>query len=189
MTAFSAVVPHADLQVASEAARGDLDAFANLYQTHLPRINSLAGWLLDGYPADVDDAVQEVFIRAWRKLNLYSGEAAFGTWLHRLAVHVILRIRRQSGRRASVEYPVDDLAAVGGGVAVRERPDLRVAIQNAVQFLPPSARDVFVLHDMEGHTHEEVGTLLGIEAGTSRSQLHRARKHLRRLLSSEEQCQ
>ena len=163
----------------SAAARGDADAFERLYRTHLPRVASLARWLIGG--DEIEDAVQEIFIRVWQKLHTYSGQAAFGTWLHRLAVNALLRRRHQLGTSRRREADAEVALPLVAGPS--SRPDLKVAIEHAVDCLPDGAREIFVLHDMEGYKHDEIAGLLGIDSGTSRSQLHRARLLLRRQLA------
>ncbi|MGE0439440.1 MAG: RNA polymerase sigma factor [Gemmatimonadales bacterium] len=164
------------------AARGDAAAFERLYRQHLARVNSLARWLVG--VDDADDAVQEVFIRVWQKIGTFSGQSAFGTWLHRVAVNALLR-RRETTVRFYDRHGSDEIA-LAGAAAPSHHPDLKVAIERAVGDLPAGARDVFVLHDMEGFKHDEIGELLGIDPGTSRSQLHRARMLLRRVLGEKE---
>jgi RNA polymerase sigma-70 factor (ECF subfamily) len=162
------------------AAAGDTAAFERLYRRHLNRINALARWLVG--PDEAEDAVQDVFIRLWEKLSQFEGRSAFSTWLHRLAVSVLLRRRQTRGIRESRHVAGDEsFAALAGAPA---SPDLRVAIEAAVDRLPEGAREVFVLHDMEGYRHEEIGDLLGCTSGTSRSQLHRARMILREFLEA-----
>ncbi len=179
MTAVAVATPHAEQSDVALAVRGDGEAFERLYRTHLARVTSLARWLLGG--DDVEDAVQEVFIRAWEKLGTYSGQAAFGTWLHRVAVNHLLRRRQR--RAVHRSRHLDDEAAIAAAVGPVSRPDLKVALEAAVGRLPAGAREVFVLHDMEGYTHEDIARSLGIDPGTSRSQLHRARMLLRGILS------
>jgi RNA polymerase sigma-70 factor (ECF subfamily) len=156
------------------AARGDADAFERLYRRHLARVAGLARWLVG--PDEVDDAVQDVFVRVWQKLDTFAGHSAFGTWLHRVAVNLLLRRRQVSGRYRS-RHP--DAAFAPEPVVPRPDTELRVSIERALARLPQGARDVFVLHDMEGYKHEEIAGLLDIDPGTSRSQLHRARMLLR----------
>lgn len=162
------------------AAAGDSAAFERLYRIHVGRVQSLARWLLG--TTDVDDAVQEVFIRVWQKLHTYSGQAAFGTWLHRVAVNLILR-RRQRRAIHRDRFVAED-AGMERVAGRTPRPDLRVALEQAVEQLPAGAREVFVLHDMEGYKHDEIGSMLGVDPGTSRSQLHRARRLLRERLEA-----
>jgi RNA polymerase sigma-70 factor (ECF subfamily) len=118
----------------------------------------------------------------WQKLHTFAGQSSFGTWLHRVAVNLMIRRRKNLGiarqRHAGTEHELSGLTAP------IDRPDLRLAIERAMEQLPAGAREIFVLHDMEGYKHEEIGDLLGVDAGTSRSQLHRARMLLRQLLAS-----
>lgn len=179
LTARAAIQGAQDRDDVALASRGDTAAFERLYRRHVARVHGLARWLLG--EDEVDDAVQEVFIRVWQKLDTFAGQSAFSTWLHRVAVNLILRRRQASGTRRvrfrdeeALEHPV---------AAPASRPDLRVAIERAVDLLPAGAREVFVLHDMEGYRHEEIGGMLGVDPGTSRSQLHRARMLLRRHLA------
>ncbi|NOT08055.1 MAG: RNA polymerase sigma factor [Gemmatimonadales bacterium] len=165
---------------ASLAASGDHDAFERLYRRHVARVTSLARWLLD--PSETDDAVQEVFIRVWQKLHTFAGQSAFGTWLHRVAVNLMIR-RRQSLGIARRRRGGDE-ETIHAAPAPSERPDLKVAIERAVDVLPAGAREVFVLHDMEGYKHDEIAKMLGVDPGTSRSQLHRARLLLRQQLAT-----
>lgn len=162
------------------ACAGDHAAFERLYRRHVARVTSLARWLLD--LGEVEDAVQDVFIRVWQKLDTFAGQSAFTTWLHRVAVNLMLR-RRQTMGVARQRHTADDtpLEAQAGP---SERPDLRVAIEGAVDRLPAGAREVFVLHDMEGYKHEEIARMLDVDPGTSRSQLHRARMLLRQQLAN-----
>lgn len=162
------------------AAAGDHAAFERLYHRHSGRVASLARWLLDA--GEVEDTVQEVFIRVWQKLGTFAGQSAFGTWLHRVAVNLMLRRRQTLGVARKRHHTSDDLLLEVAGP--REHPDLKVAIERAVDDLPAGAREVFVLHDMEGYKHEEIARMLAVDPGTSRSQLHRARLLLRRQLAT-----
>ena len=168
-----------DAEDAARAAAGDAAAFERIYRRHVARIHSLARRMISA--VDADEATQDVFVRTWEKLALFRGEALFGTWLYRLAINVLL------GRRGSLAKHEE---RTGGGdpdvlplATRRDRIDLRVDFEVAVAQLPAGARQVFVLHDVEGYTHEEIAELLGTSAGTSKSQLHRARMTLRKYLS------
>jgi len=176
----TSALPDLDQADVALAVTGDHAAFERLYRRHVPRVMSLARWLLDG--GDADDAVQEVFIRVWQKLHTFAGQSSFGTWLHRVAVNLMLRRRKNLG--LSRQRHAADPAELETISAPTERPDLRVAIERAVEQLPRGAREVFVLHDMEGYKHEEVAAMLEVDPGTSRSQLHRARMLLRQLLAT-----
>ncbi len=157
------------------AVSGDGEAFERLYHRHAARIHSLARWLMG--QEDVDDVLQDIFVRMWEKLHTFKGQSAFGTWLHRLATNVILRRRAERGTHgARYSGSAIDLAQAR---ADRVTPGLKVDLEAAVAGLPERAREVFVLHDMAGYKHEEIGELLSISAGTSRSQLHHARMALR----------
>lgn len=160
---------------------GDSIAFERLYRRHVARVRSLAQWLIGTAGSDMDDAVQEVFVRVWMKLSTFAGESAFSTWLHRVAVNLLIRRRQTAGRDRDRLRADDD--AIVAAAAPRRDPTLQLAIEAAVSRLPNGAREVFVLHDMEGFKHEEIGQLLGIDPGTSRSQLHRARMMLRKTLT------
>ena len=175
-------IPQSDPDAADVrlAQRGDASAFERLYRRHAAKMNSLADWTLGGTRADSEDALQDIFIRAWEKLGTFRGQSAFGTWLHRLGVNVLLR-RRESTRTRQRRYVVDD-QAMDAAPARRSGLELWTDIETAVSALPPRMRDVFVLHDMEGYKHDEIATMLGITAGTARSQLHHARMTLRKHL-------
>lgn len=160
---------------ATLAAAGDALAFERLYHRHAGRIFSLARRMIN--PEEAEDATQAVFIRAWEKLGSFRGEAAFGTWLHRLAVNVMLARRERLG--VERKRFLEDEAAVD---RLRTRParlELSMDFEEAVGRLPEGARRVFVLHDVEGYKHEEIAGMLGIVPGTSKAQLHRARMALR----------
>lgn len=169
---------HPDAADAALAARGDARAFERLYRAHAGRIRALACRLMGSEEAD--EATQDVFVRAWEKLGTFRGESAFGTWLHKLGVRVILTRRAARGTRQG-RY-VEDPDLLERRETRRERPDLRVDFEAAVEQLPEGAREVFVLYDVEGYKHEEIAELLGIAVGTSKSQLHRARMALRESL-------
>jgi len=143
---------------ASLAARGDVRAFERLYREHVARIHSLMRRMISADEAA--EVTQDVFVRAWEKLGSFRGEAAFGTWLHRIAINVALTTKPRHG-------------------------DLSMDFERAIERLPDGARQVFVLHDIEGYTHEEIGSLLEVATGTSKAQLHRARMILRRHLGRE----
>jgi RNA polymerase sigma-70 factor (ECF subfamily) len=161
------------------AQAGDRAAFRGLYEDHVGRVYALC-LRLTGDPEDAMERTQDVFVRAWDKLATYRGDAAFATWLHRLAVNVVLADRRSAGRR---ERRVDAAAALGPRSAPAPRAGLAVDLERAIAALPPGARAVFVLYDVEGYGHEEIAGLIGIAAGTSKAQLHRARKLLREALA------
>jgi RNA polymerase sigma-70 factor, ECF subfamily len=167
------------------AASGDRRAFERLYRSHVDRVFSICVRMC-GSRTRGEELTQDVFVRVWEKLPLFRGESAFSTWLHRVAVNVALNDRKvQSRERARTAEPDDDDRDSGsplGSVAaapVAERLDLEAAIA----LLPPGARKVFVLHDVEGFTHEEIAEEMGVTPGGTKSQLHRARMLLREALS------
>jgi RNA polymerase sigma-70 factor (ECF subfamily) len=161
------------------AQSGDPSAFERLYRTHVARVHTLVRRMLDADEAD--DITQDVFIRAWQKLSTFRGESAFGTWLHRLAVNVVLARRKsvglERGRFIAEDAPLDN---VSGKQPVT--PEWSMDFEEALARLPEGARQVFVLHDVEGYRHEEIARMLGVVPGTSKSQLHHARMALRRHL-------
>ena len=164
-----------DLQDAALAAAGDTHAFERLYRAHVGRIHGLVRRMLGADEAT--EVTQDVFVRAWQKLGTFRGEAAFGTWLHRLAVNVVLTRRCELGTRRS-RFIADDAVLE----TVPARPgahDLGLDFETAIARLPEGARHVFVLHDVEGYRHEEIAGLLGVTSGTTKAQLHRARMLLR----------
>ena len=120
-----------------------------------------------------DELTQDIFVRAWQKLRTFRGESAFATWLHRVAVNVILERRRTMA--IHLGRFTDDPLAIERAPAHAGLPNFSMDFERAIEKLPPGAREVFVLHDIEGHKHREIGEMLGISAGTSKTQLHRAR--------------
>jgi RNA polymerase sigma-70 factor (ECF subfamily) len=163
----------------SAAAAGDRRAFERVYRQHVDRVYSLCVRML-GDRALADEVTQDVFVRVWQKLPGFRGDSAFSTWLHRVTVNVVLSRRKVSGvqlGRTADEDALDE--APTRAEFVGERMDL----EGAIARLPNGARRVFVLHDVEGFTHEEIGEQLGITPGGSKAQLHRARMLLRAALS------
>jgi RNA polymerase sigma-70 factor (ECF subfamily) len=165
------------------AAQGDTGAFERIYQAHLGRVHNLARRMAG--PDSADELTQDVFVRVWQKLTTFRGESSFGTWLHRLAVNVIIERFRTLGT-ARERFLADGEAALERMPtgAAPTRYDARMDLDSAVKRLPPGARAVFVLHDIEGYRHDEIGELLGVSVGTSKSQLHRARMTLRAHLTN-----
>ena len=164
-----------DLQDAALAAAGDTHAFERLYRAHVARIHGLVRRMLGSDEAT--EVTQDVFVRAWQKIGTFRGEAAFGTWLHRVAVNVALTRRAELGTRRSrfiaEEQVLECLPARPG------TRDFGLDFEAAVARLPEGARHIFVLHDVEGYRHEEIAQLLGVTSGTTKAQLHRARMMLR----------
>jgi len=160
------------------AAAGDASAFERLYQTHVARIHSLARRMLGSHEAD--EVTQDIFVRTWQKLGQFRGESAFSTWLHRLAVNIVIERRRSYAiQRARM---TDDADALDFVTVPPERGDIKVDFEHAIEQLPPGAREIFLLHDVEGYKHREIAAMLDIASGTSKRQLHRARMLMRQHL-------
>ncbi|HET7552764.1 MAG TPA: RNA polymerase sigma factor, partial [Gemmatimonadaceae bacterium] len=157
------VAPSSD--VVRRAQQGDVGAFESLYRTHVPAVHALARRML-GDEREVREAVQDIFVRAWERLASFRGESALGTWLHRLAVNVILE-RLRSAKRDAERLVDDDLSdAPIAGRSTGGELDARIDIDAALARLPAGARMVFVLHDIEGYSHEEIATITGLAPGT-----------------------
>lgn len=163
---------------ARAAAGGDLAAFERLHRATVARVHSLARRLLGA--ARADEAAQEVFLRVWRGLPGWRGEARVTTWLHEVARNTLINL---AARGELARDPARELA---DEPAPLERTGLRLELEEAIATLPAGARVVFVLHDVEGLSHEEIAARLGLAPGTSKSQLHRARRLLRAALTSED---
>jgi RNA polymerase sigma-70 factor (ECF subfamily) len=163
------------------AAGGDQSAFERLYRTHVARIHSLTRRMLSTQEAD--EVTQDIFVRTWQKLGQFRGESAFSTWLHRLAVNVVIERRRSFAIQR--ERMSDDPSALDMVTVAPARADLTVDFEHAIEQLPPGAREIFVLHDVEGYKHREIAVMLDIATGTSKRQLHRARMLMRKYLTGE----
>jgi RNA polymerase sigma-70 factor (ECF subfamily) len=169
------VKPDPDADDVALAADGDTVAFERLYRSHVPRIHGLVLRMTHGDVAA--DLTQDVFIRAWQKLDTFQGRSTFGTWLYRVALNVVLAHRAAASREQSRYLdPENILERVP---AKAKSSDLKIDFEEAVATLPGGARQVFVLHDVEGFKHEEIAEMMEISVGTSKSQLHRARMMLR----------
>lgn len=163
------------------AAGGDRQAFERLYRTHANRVYSLCT-RMSGSRTKAEELTQDVFVRTWEKLPQFRGESAFSTWLHRLAVNVVLNARQSEGRQAS-RTDENDVGDERWDEMARAPLHIeRMDLTDAISKLPAGARRVFVLHDVEGFKHEEIAEMCGITAGGSKAQLHRARLLLREAL-------
>ncbi|HWU77231.1 MAG TPA: sigma-70 family RNA polymerase sigma factor [Rhodanobacter sp.] len=161
------------------AATGDRQAFQRLYRVHVGRIHGAIHRLAGYDHARAEDLTQDAFVRAWQKLPGFRHESAFGTWLYRLAVNVALMDLRARGANPVSMLDDDHLPDIGDTpFCAAEREEL----ERAIARLPPRARAVLVLHDIEGWKHEEIGSELDMAVGTSKAQLHRARHLLRKIL-------
>ena len=173
-----------DYALAQRAASGDMASFEMLYERHHRRVYSLC-LRMTSNTAEAEDLAQEVFIQLFRKIGSFRGESAFTTWLHRLTVNQVLMHFRKKGVR--LEQTTDDGETPVQVVRGTENPNSmpvvdRIALDKAIGQLPPGYKTVFILHDVEGHEHEEIARMLGCSVGTSKSQLHKARMKLRGLL-------
>jgi RNA polymerase sigma-70 factor (ECF subfamily) len=168
--------------LAASAAAGDVAAFEELYRAHVGRVFALC-LRMAGDPTEAEELTQEAFVRAWQKLASFRGDSAFATWLHRLTVNVVLGEWRARGRRQARldSGRVTPFPAAG---SESPSPDSALDLERAIATLPDRARQVFVLHDVEGFRHREIAELTGMAQGTSKAQLHRARRLLRKVLSS-----
>jgi RNA polymerase sigma-70 factor (ECF subfamily) len=175
----------ADLELARRCGQGDMAAFEELYRTHAARLYSLVLRMI-GSPQDAEDLLQDVFLHAYRKLGGFRGESSLGTWLYRLAVNQcldFLRGRQTKMARVTGSYDDSGMSEPAAPAPVVPNAISRVDLERAIARLPDGCRTAFVLHDVEGFAHHEVGDMLGVSEGTSKSQVHKARLKLRALLS------
>jgi RNA polymerase sigma-70 factor (ECF subfamily) len=171
------------------AQRGDAEAFERLYHLHKGRVYSLCLRMLSN-TAEAEEMAQEAFLQLFRKIQTFRGESAFSTWLHRLAVNVVLmHLRKKQLPQVSLDEPVEpDEAGEGPKRDIGEEDPLlagaidRVTLEDAIAQLPPGYRQVFLLHDVDGYEHNEIAEMMNCSIGNSKSQLHKARLRLRELL-------
>jgi RNA polymerase sigma-70 factor, ECF subfamily len=164
------------------AAAGDRLAFERLYRQHVTRVFSLCARMVNDR-ARAEELTQDVFVRAWDKLHLFRGESAFGTWLHRMTVNLVLNARKTDGRQQARYDDDEDGDGIEALAARPHAPGDRMDLEAAIAKLPPGARRVFTLHDVEGYKHEEIAEMLGVTSGATKAQLHRARLLLREALN------
>ena len=164
----------------ARAQAGDQTAFRDLYRQHAGRVYALC-LRLTGDAGDADERTQDVFVRLWDKLRSFRGESAFSSWLHRLAVNVVLNERRTTGRRERRVTPTEDPGSLEKNQG-NPTEGLSIDLERAIAELPNGAREVFVLFDIEGYGHADIARLVGIAEGTSKAQLFRARRLLREKL-------
>ena len=163
------------------AQQGDHDAFGQLYRLHAGRVYALC-LRLAGNAEEARRLCQDAFVRAWERLGSFRGESEFSSWLHRLTVNAVLADRRAAGRRGGHEQAGTATAAYEAGTAVGGWTPERLDLERAIAALPPGARAVFVLFEIQGYGHDEIAQMTGIAPGTSKAQLHRARRLLREAL-------
>jgi RNA polymerase sigma-70 factor (ECF subfamily) len=178
-----------EAEAIERARQGDAEAFEVLYNLHKRRVYSLC-LRMTANTAEAEDLTQEAFLQLFRKIGTFRGESAFSTWLHRMAVNVVLmQLRKKSLPVVSLEETLEteDEAPkkeLGAQDAVLAGSVDRLQLQRAVADLPPGYRTIFVLHDVEGYEHNEIAGLVGCSIGNSKSQLHKARLKLRDLLKT-----
>jgi len=161
------------------AQQGDRSAFEWLYRTHVGRVYAIC-LRMSGESGQAEDLTQEIFIRTWKKLGSFQYKSAFSSWLYRLAINVILSHRQQRGRHRLSQIDDEEIALVETGG--NRNPAGAIDLERAIAALPSGARTVFVLHDIEGYEHDEIAELTRTAPGTTKAQLHRARKLLREML-------
>jgi RNA polymerase sigma-70 factor, ECF subfamily len=178
-----------EAEAIARAKQGDAEAFEVLYNLHKRRVYSLC-LRMTANTAEAEDLAQEAFLQLFRKIGTFRGESAFSTWLHRMAVNVVLMHLRKKG------LPVVSLEETTEGTEETPKKDFgaedlalsgsidRLQLQTAVDRLPPGYRTIFVLHDVEGYEHNEIANLVGCSIGNSKSQLHKARMKLREFLKT-----
>ena len=177
-------VRNADLELVGRIRSGDGSAFEALYRQHATRLYNLASRMM-GRHGEADDLLQDIFLLAYRKLGSFRGESSLGTWLYRLAMNHCLDVLRNRQTRMGQQTdsldepdapPVASPVPLVGSVS-------RIDLERAIDALPPACRAAFLLHDVEGFGHQEVGAMLGISEGTSKSQVHKARMRIRYYLA------
>jgi RNA polymerase sigma-70 factor (ECF subfamily) len=169
----------ATLDCIRRAQAGDVDAFEVLYRENSGRVYALCIRLKGGDRSDATELMQDVFVKAWRRLPTFRGDSAFSSWLHRMAVNTMLENARSDRRRTARVLSMEDTSLLPGAAARSSSIDLKMDMEEAVASLPRGARLAFVLHDVEGYQHQEIAEQLGVSVGTVKAQLHRARRLLR----------
>jgi RNA polymerase sigma-70 factor (ECF subfamily) len=178
-----------EAEAIERAKSGDAEAFEVLYNLHKRRVYSLCLRMTTN-TAEAEDLTQEAFLQLFRKIGTFRGESAFSTWLHRMAVNVVLmRLRKKGLQVVPIEETVETeeetpKKELGGQDPVLAGSIDRLEMQKAVDNLPPGYRTIFVLHDVEGYEHNEIAGIVGCSIGNSKSQLHKARMKLRELLKT-----
>jgi RNA polymerase sigma-70 factor (ECF subfamily) len=173
-----------DFNLAQAAAGGDMAAFEEIYQRHHRRVYSICLRMLQN-AYEAEDLTQDVFIQLYRKIGSFRGDSAFTTWLHRMTVNqVLMHFRKRTVKfEKTTEEGETPIQVVPGTESPFKMPIVdKIALENAINQLPAGYKNVFMLHDVEGFEHEEVAKILGCSVGTSKSQLHKARLKLQKLL-------
>jgi RNA polymerase sigma-70 factor (ECF subfamily) len=173
-----------DIELAKSAAGGDMAAFEEIYRRHHRRVYSICLRMLQN-TSEAEDLTQDVFIQLYRKIGSFRGDSAFTTWLHRMTVNqVLMHFRKRTVKYEKTTEEGETPVQIVSGTANPEKMRVvdKIALDNAIEQLPAGYKNVFVLHDVEGYEHEEVARILGCSVGTSKSQLHKARLKLQKLL-------
>ncbi len=173
-----------DFELTQAASHGDMAAFEEIYQRHHRRVYSICLRMLQN-AYEAEDLTQDVFIQLYRKVGSFRGDSAFTTWLHRMTVNqVLMHFRKRNVKYEKTTEDGDTPDQIVHGTADPDRMPIvdKIALESAIEQLPTGYKNVFVLHDVEGFEHEEVARILGCSVGTSKSQLHKARLKLRKLL-------
>lgn len=173
-----------DFELTQAASTGDMGAFEEIYQRHHRRVYSICLRMLQN-AYEAEDLTQDVFIQLYRKVGSFRGDSAFTTWLHRMTVNqVLMHFRKRNVKYEKTTEEGDTPDQVVAGTADPDKMPIvdKIALESAIDQLPTGYKNVFVLHDVEGFEHEEVARILGCSVGTSKSQLHKARLKLRKLL-------
>ncbi len=177
----------ADSRVVARCLAGEADAFKEVYDAHATRLYNLACRMVRS-PAEAEDLLQDIFLQAFRKLSSYKGEAALGTWLYRLGMNLCLdKVRSKQGKMDRSTVALEDERPGAGTSRTGRRADGvvdRLDLERAIEQLPDSYRAAFLLHDVEGFEHHEIGDILGIAEGTSKSLVHKARLRIREFLGT-----
>ena len=172
--------PSAAASLVERARQGERRAFETLYRENVGRVYALC-LRMSGDADRAEELTQDVFVRAWSRLASYRGDAQFSTWLHRIAVNAVLQKRRGDKRR-ELRVETRDADRLAEAPAPRATPMERMDLERAVAALPEGARAVFLLHDVQGYKHHEIADMMGLAVGTTKAQLHRARRLLREAL-------
>lgn len=172
-----------DAELLDRLRSGDHAAERTFYERHVDRVYRLI-LRMSGRPELAQEWTQDTFVRAFDRLGQFRGESALSSWLHAIAVSVTLNGLRHLKRREALAAPLDEATTVAAKPSAVGDPDLKSRLKAAIAALPEGTRRVFVMHDVEGFTHEEIGEALGVAVGTSKSQLFRAREKLRVALAA-----
>ncbi len=183
-TAGDETSPVSDYALTRRASEGDMQAFEEIFRRHNRRVYSLCLRMTQNVE-EAEDLAQETFIQLFRKVGSFRGDSAFTTWLHRMTVNQVLmhfRKRKARDEKTTQDGEIPEQTVLGTEDSAKMPVVDQIALGKAIAQLPPGYRTVFILHDVEGHEHEEISRMLGCSVGTSKSQLHKARMKLRRLL-------